>query len=202
MGAKCVLPEKIPIPYDGWRDQFSGANVDDEGNIRPSKLLSELNECGITLGKPVNIKGCWQRYVTYTLPPGWRMVDDSEREEYPEFYILDDQWMRRFSIDGKWSMHDCHLKIRKVQEPTKFVRRQEPPKASETSVEAMICKTSMATEADRASLPTHASRKGDFMPLPPVKTAKFKEPRRNDPVVSIPRRSQRIAAARGSSLAK
>jgi hypothetical protein len=41
-------------------------------------------------------------YVRYTLPQGWRMVDNSFRQDLPEFYIIDADNMKRVSISGAW----------------------------------------------------------------------------------------------------
>jgi hypothetical protein len=81
MGQPLPLPEQIPRP-----------DVESEEG---KKLMEALNKAGIVLGKGAH-------YAEYTMPRGWRMIDDSECEELPIFHMVDEKNMIHFSITGRW----------------------------------------------------------------------------------------------------
>jgi hypothetical protein len=121
MGQPLPLPEKIPRP-----------NLESENG---RKLMNELKQVGITL------EDSTEAYVRYTLPEGWKMVDDSWREDLPRFYILDQKDMMHFSIQGSWKgTYDNELTLTKVPTPAFFQpqNRDKPLIPSETSTGAVL----------------------------------------------------------------
>ena len=75
MGQSLPLPDRIPVPYPRTKEKMEKDGI---------TIISEDGE----------------RYVKYTLPDGWKMVNDSVREDLPSFYIADDKDMTRYCIDG------------------------------------------------------------------------------------------------------
>lgn len=135
MGQPLPLPERIPLPND-------------------ERTKIALAEAGVRLHAEDNA-----RYVKYTLPEGWRLVDDSWRQDLPDYYLLDAENMKRFSIFGSWKgAYDNALRIRVIKEPKLFKGRNEPMQASETSDIALINKLT----GDKMELPEHAEREPDF----------------------------------------
>lgn len=101
MGQPLPLPERIPKP-----------NPD---TIRGRELLGALKQAGITIDASPG------EYVRYTLPHGWRMVDDSWRQDLPNFYIVDNTNMLRFSVTGAWKgSYDNELNLKEVNPPRQF----------------------------------------------------------------------------------
>ena len=104
---------------------------------RPSNAVSEkLQSCNIIVND--NPKS---EYLTYTLPDGWKMVDDSWREDLPEFRIIDHQEMIHFTISGAWKgTYDNKIEIYTVETPTKYMKRYEKIIPSETKGEVLVGK--------------------------------------------------------------
>ena len=115
MGAALPLPERIPYPNE--------------------ETLRAMKADGIN----VHEKTSESKYVTYSLPPGWKMVDDSLRQDIPVYYILDEQDMRRYSVKGSWKeIHENELFLSKVSMPEKHVPRKELVKTNQTSAVALM----------------------------------------------------------------
>lgn len=84
-------------------------------------------------------------YLTYTLPTGWKMVDDSQRRDLPNFHIVDNEEMVRFSIHGGWKgTYDNELHLICVAEPYKFEQRHEEVIPSETNTVDVVGKLAEA----------------------------------------------------------
>lgn len=114
MGQPMPLPERIPRPSD--------------------EVATAFTECGIVCDLNTSDK-----YVTYTLPEGWSIVDDSYREDLPIFHIIDAANMIRFSVSGAWKgTYDNILHINKVKEPYEFKRREEKLIPSKTNDVALF----------------------------------------------------------------
>jgi len=88
------LPGRIPIPED-----------DD---------LLRLIDMGI------EIDLCGDKYVEYTLPPKWKMVDASETDVSPLFCIVDDKNLERVTILGSWKGYSNYLKMCVWKDPGPF----------------------------------------------------------------------------------
>ena len=88
----CPLPEKIPRP-----DNY---------------LLKYMKRCGINVHTTTP-----NEYVSYDLPVGWNMVNNSRREDLPSFHIIDNKNMIQFTISGSWGQkrYDDHLTITRRQ---------------------------------------------------------------------------------------
>lgn len=84
---------------------------------KPNGVIAEqMEKCGIKFDKDDK-----SLYVTYILPQGWRTVDDSWREDLPNFFIVDDQGMVRFGVTGAWKgTYDNELHLTYVKNPYKF----------------------------------------------------------------------------------
>lgn len=124
MGQPLPLPERIPRPDS-------------------KKQMAELEEAGVIL------EDSTERYVGYTMPKGWKMVDDSWREDLPQFYIVDDKNMARFSIHGSWKgTYDNALTLTTVDTPRLFERRNRDQSLipSETSDGALVGKFAEAAD--------------------------------------------------------
>jgi len=61
MGQPLPLPERIPLPKDS--------------------VSQSMIEKGFTFGDKVDIEG--KTFVNYTLPEGWRFVNNSWRQDLP-----------------------------------------------------------------------------------------------------------------------
>lgn len=98
----CPLPEKIPIPNDDQR--------------------MSMIKWGIKIHEPK--RDC--KYVEYTLPIGWQIVDKSYRSDIPRFCIIDDQRFERIWICGSWKgAYDNELKLYCRKEPFKKYEEEE-----------------------------------------------------------------------------
>ena len=87
MGQTLPLPRRIPAPDD--------------------RQLIELTKMGIIiLDKNVE-------YVRYSLPDGWKMVDDTTyREDLPVYHIIDDNSRIKVTISGVWKvLYDNELRM-------------------------------------------------------------------------------------------
>lgn len=123
-------------------------------------------DLGITVDLEVKTSGNPPKYVEYTLPPGWKMVDDSWRADLPDYFIVDENDMKRVSVRGSWKeMYDNHLTISIVQKPEKLVRKNTPLIPSETDTTAVVCKFAEALDPlKRPAEPLVTHRTGDFVP--------------------------------------
>ena len=122
MGQPLPLPERIPVPSQ--------------------KTLTAMTACGIQLDQESQ-----SVYREYTLPTGWKMVDNSWRQDLPEYYIVDELGLTRFCISGSWKgSYDNELRISTVHEPKLLKRREEELIPSETSNAAMIGKFAEALD--------------------------------------------------------
>ena len=84
-----------------------------------SKMFAQMSECGIIIDNvPIKYNQYEQEFVEYTLPSGWRTVNNSHREDCPDFFILDDHNMARFTIGSSWQdMHDNDIHMSMITEP-------------------------------------------------------------------------------------
>lgn len=116
MGQDLPLPQRIPCPDD--------------------KTLLCMNKCGITIHDEYDAK-----YLEYSLPDNWRMVNDSRREDLPRFHIIDGKNMVHFTIIGSWKgNYDNELDILMVEEPYEYKPRDVEIIPSETDSVHMIGK--------------------------------------------------------------
>lgn len=129
MGQPLPLPKRIPRPT--------------------GKVLTAMNECGITIDIQSE-----DEYVTYSLPSGWRMVNDSHREDLPEYHIVDDKNMVRCSITGAWKgTYDNKLHLSWTKEPYEFEARHGKMIPSETNGAALVGKFAEALDPLNRPLP-------------------------------------------------
>lgn len=116
MGQSLPLPERIPKPDE--------------------KTFAKMKDKNITVDMESN-----DLYVSYTLPLGWKMVDNSWRQDLPEYHIVDDNNLVHFSIFGAWKeTYDNKLSIRAVENPHKLVPQEEKVIPGETNDVAIISK--------------------------------------------------------------
>lgn len=96
MGQPLPLPERIPRP-------------DDETSII-------LQKHGIQVHEELN-----EKYLLYTLPEGWKIVDRSHRHDLPCFYFVDANNNVHFAIQGAWKgTYDNQLEIYAIKSPYKL----------------------------------------------------------------------------------
>ena len=92
LSSSLPLPERIPNPEP--------------------EVKTRMEECGITIESSEAV------YVSYDLPSGWKLVDQSDRADLPQFYIVDTEDKGRFKISGSWKgTYDNELKIYIVASP-------------------------------------------------------------------------------------
>lgn len=106
-----------------------------------------MNEWGIQL----DLDG-ENKYITYTLPEDWDIVDETEfREDMPDWYIVDNNMNKRVSISGVWKgTYDNRLTLSICEEPwEKHVSKTRDPAPSETSPAAIAGKFADALSKDR-----------------------------------------------------
>lgn len=60
-----------------------------------STILDAMNHYGIIIHEEPGV-----RYFKYTLPPGWRAVDESSYPEFIRFHLVDDKNMVHFTISN------------------------------------------------------------------------------------------------------
>jgi len=108
MGQPLPLPEKIPYPSEEIKNSLKNDGI---------VLLDEKSK----------------KYVHYSLPNGWKMVDDSSKQQFPRFYFIDENEMTQYKIFGTWKGYETdYLEISKVESPLKYVRKTEKVIRSET----------------------------------------------------------------------
>lgn len=84
------LPELIPMPG--------------------KKLLKIMNDLGFTIDND------GQKYVAYTMPNGWKIRNNSYREDLPVFHFVDENNMVQISITDAWKeTYDNELEIYKIK---------------------------------------------------------------------------------------
>lgn len=95
MGQALPLPKRIPKPT--------------------AFQLKQLNSCGII------VEDSTSAYVTYTLPEEWKMVDNSSRIDLPNYCIVDNLGMVRFTVTGAWKgSYDNDLILNYIKDPYAF----------------------------------------------------------------------------------
>lgn len=121
MGQICPLPERIPLP--------------------DNKTLEDMKKHGIIIDSKYEKIIDGQSYVNYTLPKGWKLVNDSDRECVINQYIVDSENMIQYTIYGTWKgTYDNSLEIEKIHQPRKFVKQNYQVRPSETSGTALLAK--------------------------------------------------------------
>lgn len=121
MGQVCPLPERIPKPY--------------------GKELKKMQHHGITVNLTSGKVIAGVEYVTYELPEGWSMKDDSWRADLPEWYIVDQDSRIHFRISGSWKeTYDNHLSIKAMDGSKKYKPKADEPIPSETTADALLGK--------------------------------------------------------------
>jgi len=95
------LPSRIPVPTSGQ--------------------LAKLNEMGITIGDEI------EGYVLYTMPEGWKMRNNTVREDMPKFVMVDSDDNIRVVVSGVWKeAHDNELWMMFEKVPyTKYVCQEK-----------------------------------------------------------------------------
>ena len=68
----------------------------------PKPLTEFMAQALLSAGIILNCNEDTEKYVEYTLPKGWCMVDNSWREDLPCFHILDEKGLIRFNVSGSW----------------------------------------------------------------------------------------------------
>ena len=114
MGQPMPLPQRIPNPYGQVKDKMIeyGFELDDDGSD----------------------------YITYTMPDGWRLVDDSWRADLPCRHFVDAKNIKRITVQGSWKgTYDNELRIY-IADNTLYTPRNEEVIPSETDANAMIKK--------------------------------------------------------------
>jgi hypothetical protein len=146
MGQVLPLPERIPRPNPNT----------DEGK----KIIKAFNKFGI------EFEDTQELYITYKLPNGWRTIDDSRREDLPQYYIVDDTNMVQFFIGGSWKgTYDNNLYMEQVDFPYTFESKNKtaPLIPSETSNTVVMGKMCEAIDSlHRPANPHTAQRKLDY----------------------------------------
>lgn len=142
MGQALPLPERIPLPKGEVRTALTDAGI----------VLLDAKENML--------------FVSYTLPAGWKMVDNSTRQDLPLWYMIDDAKRIRFVIQGVWKeTYDNKLSI--------YIGSSEPfvPRVadliipSETSLGAMSGRLGeMLDPLGRPAAPLSAHRSQPFVP--------------------------------------
>jgi hypothetical protein len=80
MGQPLPLPERIPLPHEHER--------------------KSMIEKGFTFGEKKEIEGKW--FTNYTLPDGWRFVDNSRRHDLPHWVFVGSDNMVYYAVCGAW----------------------------------------------------------------------------------------------------
>jgi hypothetical protein len=147
MGQICPLPQRIPCPS--------------------VEVATIMKQQGIQLHDLLDEAGQRKAYVQYTLPSGWKMVDDSWRQDLPCFHIVDADGMIRYTVSGSWKgTYDNELHLSMKKDPIKYEPRNAPVEASQTSTAAIAGKFAEALDPLHrpAQLPSHVSRTPDYTP--------------------------------------
>jgi len=139
MGQPLPLPERIPRP-----------SVIVELELKKYNIIVEDNEK--------------EAYLPYKLPSGFRMVDDSWREDLPVFHIVNQNNLILFTIRGSWKgSYDNHITIHVASGSDIFVPKSEPLEKSETSGIVMMGNILQAVDPQhRPPTDFSVSRKNDY----------------------------------------
>lgn len=120
------LPERIPFP-------------------RGEKQKQQLFDMGITWDSEGEDK-----YVTYTLPNGWQMINATTfRNDLPKWYIVDSEMRKRVCISGSWKgTYNNDLNMDVYKEPGEIlVIKDRNPQPSETDDVAILHKVIKAAQS-------------------------------------------------------
>lgn len=119
MGQPFPLPTRIPFPSQD--------------------IYSKMVDLGFQFGDSYCQKK--QHLISYTLPSGWQLLDNSYRADIPEWYFVDTDNMCRFAITGSWKgTYDNELYISYINSPYPYVPRNTLPIPSETDGPQIISK--------------------------------------------------------------
>lgn len=144
------LPERIPVPEDD--------------------VLKAMQDVGVKLyinGEP---------YIQYSLPAGWKTVDDSVEEDHPDFTIVDDNGQSRFQIYGSWKgNYENWLRCVHIHPPKEYKSKSagKPLVASSTSSGAVMRTLVVALDEKHRPFKSErvVSRAADFVSAPLVNAA-------------------------------
>ena len=148
MGQQLPLPYKIPKPVGDQCELFQEMGI----------IVCNNNDNENAM------------YVSYTLPNGWRMVDNSFREDIPIFIIIDNKDMIRVRISGSWKgSYDNKLRMRVCDklELEKYTKPEsELINASETSGPNLIGQFAQALDPEQRPYvkTTTVNQHEDFIP--------------------------------------
>lgn len=105
MGQPMPLPERIPRPTN--------------------EVMEKMEKAGICFPDEENENQL--AYIKYSLPVGWRLVDDSEREDFPRWQCVDKEDMVRFTVSGVWKgTYDNELMLYWLDQPYLWEGRKIP----------------------------------------------------------------------------
>lgn len=150
MGQSMPLPKRIPRP-----------DIKTESG---REVAAALEKAGIHLEEEHTDTKSNDKYALYTMPVGWKMVDDSLRQDLPNFYIVDDKNMQRFNVAGVWKEtydNDLWIEVTEPPIPFKAQNKKEPLVPNQTSKVVLRAKLKEAFKLNplkRPSLPLTASR--------------------------------------------
>ena len=138
MGQPLPLPERIPHPSDA--------------------VYTRMKEVGISADVDSS-----ERYISYTLPTGWKMVDASRRQDLPIYYIVDASDMIFFEINGAWKgTYDNELYICAKKEICKFERRQNLMERSKTDFPGLATQIAVTVDPRHTPAPSHCGHVADY----------------------------------------
>lgn len=99
MGQPLPLPERIPRPNETQLRSLELMGI----TVIEDEMKEDLDK---------HDKIIKSSYLRYTLPQGWKMVDASWRQEFPDYYIIDGNGMKRVSVGGSWKgIYDNSLSL-------------------------------------------------------------------------------------------
>jgi hypothetical protein len=149
MGQALPLPKRIPRPTRQQERALGAMGIQCD--------MEEKNE-----------DGQHQLYVRYTLPTGWRMVDQSHRSDLPNFVIIDAGDMIRCRVRGSWKGgYDNELYLKVEDGTDKFIPPQEAIEYSEPSQVTVLASLAEAYDpyhAPRDPAPKTCERLPDYTP--------------------------------------
>lgn len=109
------LPKLVPVPETDMLTALLGMDI-----------IVNVWECGEAL----TVNGT--SYVKYSLPSGWRMMDNSQRADLPLFHVVDEKGMTRATVHGSWKVaYDNDLSWSIAEQPAPFKPRDTPKEESE-----------------------------------------------------------------------
>ena len=99
MGQPLPLPQRIPAPDD-----------------YTCKLMIEK---GFTIGDAIDIEH--KSFVTYTMPEGWKFINNSWRQDLPQWEFVCPDGLVHFSVNGAWKgSYDNDITLSALMIPRKF----------------------------------------------------------------------------------